>query len=50
MLVVLDLTERKGYLKIIDYLRMYDLAKNVESKWKQMRSKDSPTIVETNLY
>lgn len=34
MLVVLDLTEKKCYLKIIDYLRMYDLAKNVESKWK----------------
>lgn len=50
MLVILDLTEKKCYMKIIDYLRMYDFAKNMESKWKQIRNKDTPTIVETTHY
>lgn len=37
-------------MKIIDYLRMYDFAKNMESKWKLIRNNDTPTIVETKLY
>lgn len=50
LLVILDITQKKCYMKIIDYLRMYDFAKNVESRWKKIRNNDTPTIIETHLY
>ena len=50
LLLVLDVDNKLAFMKIIDYLREYDFSKNIENKWKKMRSNANPTIVETNKY
>ena len=37
-------------MKIIDYLRSYDILKNLENKWKTIRTQDIPTIVDPEEY
>ena len=50
LLLVLDVGNKLAFMKIIDYLREYDFTKNIENKWKKIRSNANPTIVETNKY
>ena len=37
-------------MKIIDFFRSYDLIKNVETKWKTIRNKELPTIINPQEY
>ncbi len=51
LLLVLDVEHNIAFIKIIDYLRTYDLIKNFENKWKTFRNtKAPPTIMEPNKY
>jgi hypothetical protein len=47
---MLDLGRKQAYLKIIDYLRNYDLMKNFESKFKKIKSNKDPTIIQPEDY
>ena len=50
LVVMLDLGRKQAYLKIIDYLRNYDLMKNFESKFKKIKSNKDPTIIQPEDY
>lgn len=50
LVVMLDLSRKQVYLKIIDYLRNYDLMKDFESKFKKIKSNKDPTIIQPEDY
>ncbi len=46
----IDVDKQVCFMKIIDYFRKYDVIKNVEEKFKKMRNKDLPTIINPQEY
>lgn len=46
----IDVDNQVCFMKVIDYFRKYDVIKNVEEKFKKMRNKDLPTIINPQEY